>query len=310
MRKKFRMAKTVQLSLKENARNSNIDNDADEEYNEEDVYTAAEIFYREVAREDRHIFARSLAYQTTDMKSGEIRPVMIMGAKRVYFFEADGYMQGFIIESYSSNQKNRIKEGWENVKSEQRFDGEIEGQENKGKDSGIWVDAVPVERGRSISYLSASAERRGADTDDRFSGEPSQRDKARSDAYSVPNRQISEEEFQKALNWLRNFIYGETVESSAIDKKERDIRFSLMDSPNQQTSDDFTPLLTSAGIEGEAAEIHGDLADLYEWIEQYQTEPYEKAKDAKQADGRSIGYINRVQKREIKHWLFITIGGI
>ena len=31
----------------------------------------------------------------------------------------------------------------------------------------------------------------------------------------------------------------------------------------EQTSDDFSDLLASAGIEGEAAEIRGDLAELY-----------------------------------------------
>lgn len=42
-----------------------------------------------------------------------------------------------------------------------------------------------------------------------------------------------------------------------------DVRLSLKDGANQQTSDDIDELMRSAGIEGDAAEIREDLAELY-----------------------------------------------
>ena len=41
------------------------------------------------------------------------------------------------------------------------------------------------------------------------------------------------------------------------------VQLSLKDDANQQTSEDIDKLMRSAGIEGDAAEIREDLAELY-----------------------------------------------
>jgi len=51
--------------------------------------------------------------------------------------------------------------------------------------------------------------------------------------------------------------------SKRFDNRTPDIRFSLKDGANQQTSGDIDELMRSAGIEGDAAEIREDLAELY-----------------------------------------------
>jgi len=51
--------------------------------------------------------------------------------------------------------------------------------------------------------------------------------------------------------------------SKRYDENSPDIRFSLKDGANQQTSDDIDELMRSAGIEGDAVEIREDLAELY-----------------------------------------------
>ena len=65
-----------------------------------------------------------------------------------------------------------------------------------------------------------------------------------------------------------------------------EVKFSLKekaDTTKQQTADDFSDLLATAGIEGEAAEIRGDLAELY--------------RIANEADGDNDAFVGRVANR-------------
>ena len=142
----------------------------------------------------------------------------------------------------------------------------------------VRLGGLEVERG----------ERTGRDGGrDRESGRPDQsgRDAGVIDTQTKEDSQITEEDK----------TYFRTKEQTAVDNKNTTDanENTRTDNENSKNANDFTDLLASAGIEGEAAEIRGDLVDLYEWIEQYQTEPYEKAKDAKQAERM----IKRMAKR-------------
>ena len=95
-----------------NVRYSLSDEDGDG-YND-DLYTTTDDFVREVIYYDRSAFARSLANKTSDMKKGETRTIMILGAtrnnlSRVYWFSADGYMHGKMISVEIIDDKKEIK---------------------------------------------------------------------------------------------------------------------------------------------------------------------------------------------------------
>lgn len=67
-----------------------------------DIYTTTDDFVKEVAYNDRHLFARSLANKTSGMQEGEMKAVTIYGSK-IYFFMADGYMHGKMYDVLPSN---------------------------------------------------------------------------------------------------------------------------------------------------------------------------------------------------------------
>ena len=61
---------------------------------------------------------------------------------------------------------------------------------------------------------------------------------------------------------LLDLVKGD-AEKYIPEYEKKTVHLSLKEDANQQTTDDFSDLLASAGIEGEAAEIRGDLAELY-----------------------------------------------
>ncbi|MBQ7397589.1 MAG: hypothetical protein IJW09_02035 [Clostridia bacterium] len=60
---------------------------------------------------------------------------------------------------------------------------------------------------------------------------------------------------------LLNLVKGDA--KNHVPEHTKNVQLSLKDNANQQTSDDIDELMRSAGIEGDAAEIREDLAELY-----------------------------------------------
>jgi len=92
--------------------------------------------------------------------------------------------------------------------------------------------------------------------------------------------------------FLDNSIAQNPEKSTETAKKVSEdgvsVQLSLKDDANQQTSDDIDELMRSAGIEGDAAEIREDLAELYV-----------KAENLAMDEGARKGkaFIKRVAKR-------------
>jgi hypothetical protein len=64
-------------------------------------------------------------------------------------------------------------------------------------------------------------------------------------------------------NSIPHFTEKSTETTEKDLKNEKKVQMSLAEAANQQTSDDIDELMRSAGIEGDAAEIREDLAELY-----------------------------------------------
>ena len=80
-----------------------VDESGGVRYNKKDLYTATGAFHKEVAAEDQHAFARSLANKTAGLAKGQVKTVEIYGAKNIYWVEADGYMHGTMLRSVDAN---------------------------------------------------------------------------------------------------------------------------------------------------------------------------------------------------------------
>ena len=66
-------------------------------------------FTREVKYEDRHLFLRSLANQTSDIAGGGSKHLTIISGSTVYFFHATGYMNGSIEGKARITSKNQTR---------------------------------------------------------------------------------------------------------------------------------------------------------------------------------------------------------
>ena len=66
-------------------------------------------FTREVKYEDRHLFLRSLANQTSDIANGGSKHITIVSGSTVYFFHATGYMNGNIEKKAHITSKNQAR---------------------------------------------------------------------------------------------------------------------------------------------------------------------------------------------------------
>lgn len=66
-------------------------------------------FTREVKYEDRHLFLRSLANQTSDIAGGGSKHITIVSGSTVYFFHATGYMNGRIERKARITSKNQAR---------------------------------------------------------------------------------------------------------------------------------------------------------------------------------------------------------
>ena len=66
-------------------------------------------FTREVKYEDRHLFLRSLANQTSDIANGGSKHITIVSGSTMYFFHATGYMNGSIEKKALITSKNQAR---------------------------------------------------------------------------------------------------------------------------------------------------------------------------------------------------------
>ena len=135
---------------------SPLDNSTDLGYNGNDLYTNTDGFYLDVAEGDRGDFPRKLANKTSDLEKDEIRTVEIIGANKVYYFEAVGYMQGQMLYSaniddiadytrrkdsiYANSRNKRLSDRWASVLSSDRGreSGDIHGTENRRAEADVY----------------------------------------------------------------------------------------------------------------------------------------------------------------------------
>ena len=169
------------------------------EYNKNDLYTATDEFIRDVAREDRHSFSRSLANKTSNITDGETRSITIYCGKNIYFFEADGYMHGVMIKSINSDKKSN------NLKARKDF---LNGANDSSEIADIWSDIVSIRGERSGNDISPLGNDRAARTNDNISDASSESNRARSAQRSRSNYQIDYDEADGLIRELRK-LYGD-----------------------------------------------------------------------------------------------------
>ena len=121
----------VQFSL-----SKGIDKNADLGYNGNEMYTVSDRFVLEVDKNDRDVFARSLANKTADLKQDEIRTVEIYSDKKVYYFKATGYMQGRML--YSAN----IDDVYEYRAEKKEY---LNGNNSSRQTFGSWSSVLPLD---------------------------------------------------------------------------------------------------------------------------------------------------------------------
>jgi hypothetical protein len=184
-----------------------LDNYREKRYN---LYTATGDFLREVAYNDRHAFARSLAYKTSGMADGEIRNIIIYSTAKVYVFRADGYMHGEMITSFSANNKQMLED----------IANEYDKIDQSSENASLWAETFQSDeggrggnsgiygRGRSDSFDTLYEDASGSHT----SGDPERERPALR----------TKEEIDEIIKKLRD-MYG-------FDAKNSDIRYSDRDS--------------------------------------------------------------------------------
>ena len=113
-----------------------IDKNGNLGYNGNEMYTVSDRFVLEVDKNDRDVFARSLANKTADLKQGEIRTVEIYSDKKVYYFKATGYMQGRML--YSAN----IDDVYEYRAEKKEY---LNGNNSSRQTFGSWSSVLPLD---------------------------------------------------------------------------------------------------------------------------------------------------------------------
>lgn len=133
----------------------------------DDLYTASDDFYREVPYSDRSSFSRKLSNKTRGIKNGEVRVVHIVTGSGVYFFAADGYMHGRILEKATdSDSFNQLEEKY-NESISGTFDSWLEdfgvGERRRNWNNGFTQYAGKSERIVSLDDSNVSTKQRTVD---------------------------------------------------------------------------------------------------------------------------------------------------
>ena len=153
--------------------------------------------YKRVRKEDRHAFLRSLANKTSGMRSGETRRFMIIGANNVYFFEADGYMSGSIVDisaavtdyhSYLAKEANIVAKRRTNIGSRRSDHADVLLSSDIGGQSGDF----------SVSANGSSTDKNGE-----VLVEPSRRDAGRDNGETRGISETEKAEIDKLIHDLK-----------------------------------------------------------------------------------------------------------
>lgn len=153
--------------------------------------------YKRVRKEDRHAFLRSLANKTSGMRSGETRRFMIIGANNVYFFEADGYMSGSVVDisaavtdyhSYRAKDANIVAKRRTNIGSRRSDHADVLLSSDIGGQSGDF----------SVSANGSSTDKNGE-----VLVEPSRRDAGRDNGETRGNSETKKAEIDKLIHDLK-----------------------------------------------------------------------------------------------------------
>ena len=134
-----------------------VDKHTQNEYNDSKIFTQTNEFLREVPSESRGDFSRSLANQTSNLLDGEAKLISINAAGKVYYFLAEGYMNGRIISTSTTNI-HKLKER----------DGYANGIKSDRKNPHRWIERVSNLGGESKSDLYLLEERGRAIRDDQI----------------------------------------------------------------------------------------------------------------------------------------------
>ena len=214
-----------------------LDNYREKRYN---LYTTTSDFNREVAYNDRHAFARSLAHQTSDMVDGEIRTIYIYSTSKVYVFRADGYMHGEMVNSVSGNDKQLMED----------ISYEYEQTDQGAKNADLWAEAVQSRKGglRGDGLLPEGGRR--SDTDDRLSDYTSESYTSRYTERERPTPP-TKEEIDEIVQKLRE-MYG-------FDANNSDIRYSDRDS----NGNELTAKQKEFFKDSKVRDANGNLLVLY-----------------------------------------------
>ena len=166
--------------------------------------------YKRVRKEDRHAFLRSLANKTSGMRSGETRRFMIIGANNVYFFEADGYMSGSVVDisaavtdyhSYRAKEANIVAKRRANIGSRRSDHADVLLSSDIGGQSGDF----------SVSANGSSTDKNGE-----VLVEPSRRDAGRDNGETRGNSETKKAEIDKLIHDLKKkYNIGEADSSES-----------------------------------------------------------------------------------------------
>ena len=166
--------------------------------------------YKRVRKEDRHAFLRSLANKTSGMRSGETRRFMIIGVNNVYFFEADGYMSGSVVDisaavtdyhSYRAKEANIVAKRRTNIGSRRSDHADVLLSSDIGGQSGDF----------SVSANGSSTDKNGE-----VLVEPSRRDAGRDNGETRGNSETKKAEIDKLIHDLKKkYNIGEADSSES-----------------------------------------------------------------------------------------------
>ena len=184
-----------------------VDKHTQNEYNDSKIFTQTNEFLREVPSESRGDFSRSLANQTSNLLDGEAKLISINAAGKVYYFLAEGYMNGRIISTSTTNI-HKLKER----------DGYANGIKSDRKNPHRWIERVFNLGGESKSDLYLLEERGRAIRDDQIFDDASRSNRTGDTKRSGENS-YTEEGIDRIVKRLKE-LYG-LNEDNAIRHKAR-----------------------------------------------------------------------------------------
>lgn len=191
-----------------------------------DIYTATDDYIRDVIKEDRHAFARSLANQTTELKNGSNAVIEIFGAKRIYIFRADGFMTGEVLKSISNKRPTLYK------KAREEYLNEIE---RSGEGPALWSELDSSETRSDPNHTGFFGHRGSTNANDILSEKSPSGDSSRSDERSGGYNH-SAQEIDTILESLKK-MYGADdagIKASRSLKSPEDVAQAYLDAvPNR-----------------------------------------------------------------------------